>query len=116
MARRPGTHRPRPVHRSVDSSGVFTMDGNPPCLERDPTMSREPGEESPVATSPDADGEITSGRPAHDRPWPSTTGLARAMAMLSLGCSVLLLVLVVAFLVRNGIYVALGLGGVVLGV
>ena len=79
-------------------------------------MSREPGEESPVATSPDADGETTSGRPAHDRPWPSTTGLARAMAMLSLGCSVLLLVLVVAFLVRNGIYVALGLGGVVLGV
>lgn len=38
------------------------------------------------------------------------------MAVLSLGCSALLLVLVAAFLARNGIDVAIGLGGVVLGV
>ena len=69
-----------------------------------------------MATSPDADRETGSGRPADDRPRPSATSGARALAVLSLGCSVLLLVLVVAFLVRNGIYVVLGLGGVVLGV
>jgi diacylglycerol kinase family enzyme len=69
-----------------------------------------------VATSPDADGKTGSVRTAHDRPRPSITSFARAMAVLSLGCSVLLLVLVAAFLVRNGIYVAIGLAGVVLAV
>jgi diacylglycerol kinase family enzyme len=44
------------------------------------------------------------------------SGFTRAMALLSLGCSVGLVVLVAAFLVRNGVYVVTGLIGAALGV
>jgi diacylglycerol kinase family enzyme len=79
-------------------------------------MPRESGEEAPVAASPDADGETGSAGTADDRQMRSPVGVARAMAVVSLVCSVALLALVVAFLVRNGVYVVAGLGGAALGV
>jgi diacylglycerol kinase family enzyme len=79
-------------------------------------MPCESGEGASVATSPDADGEMASAAHTYDQEIQSPSGFARAMAVVSLVCVALLFVLVVAFLVRNGIYVVAGLGGAVLGV
>ena len=77
-------------------------------------MTAELGEEGPLAPSPDAHAEsggpVAAGHPEPMRSWP-----ARALAILALGCAMCLVVWVIGFLARNGIYVVVGLVGVALG-
>jgi diacylglycerol kinase family enzyme len=69
-----------------------------------------------VNTDPDADNAASSLATPHGGRMRSRSGFPRAMALLSLGCSMALVVLVVVFLVRNGVYVVAGLAGAALAV
>jgi diacylglycerol kinase family enzyme len=69
-----------------------------------------------VATKSDANTEPGSSSSGDGHLLPQSNAFARAMAVLSLGSSALLVVLIVAFLVRNGLYVVTGLIGVALGI
>lgn len=69
-----------------------------------------------MATNPDAGEQTGSASATGDRDIPPPNALARLLALASLGCGALLFVVVVVFLVRNGVYVVFALVGAALGI